>query len=203
MANFDIAYSLLKKHEGGYVNNPADRGGETYGGIARNIHPTWQGWSWIDNWKRSNGTPKVNQKFAALDPLVKEFFRVNYWNKYSIGAIQSQDVANIVLDAVVLHGRGSALVQDAINSVGANVAVDNAIGPVTIAAINRLPSASVVDSIIRVRLDYVRSLASGSQKQFLDGWQKRILSFSGGGGAFSIALLGFGVYLVFKIFRKK
>lgn len=35
MAKFEHALQLLLQHEGGYVNDPDDQGGETYKGIAR------------------------------------------------------------------------------------------------------------------------------------------------------------------------
>ena len=36
------------KHEGGYVFDPDDSGGETYKGVARKFHSKWEGWSKID-----------------------------------------------------------------------------------------------------------------------------------------------------------
>jgi len=38
MAKFNLAFSKMLFHEGGYVNDPDDLGGETYKGIARNSH---------------------------------------------------------------------------------------------------------------------------------------------------------------------
>ncbi len=48
MANFTQAYNLTSAHEGGYVNDAIDRGGETYRGISRVYHSSWKGWSNID-----------------------------------------------------------------------------------------------------------------------------------------------------------
>lgn len=50
--NFLKSYDILIKHEGGYVNDPDDKGGETYKGIARKFNPDWKGWKIID--KSSN-----------------------------------------------------------------------------------------------------------------------------------------------------
>ena len=44
MANFKIAHEKTAANEGGYANNHADVGKETYRGIARKLHPKWQGW---------------------------------------------------------------------------------------------------------------------------------------------------------------
>ena len=39
------------EHEGGYVDDRDDRGGETYRGISRNNFPDWKGWKKIDGFK--------------------------------------------------------------------------------------------------------------------------------------------------------
>ena len=39
MSDFQIAVNLVLNHEGGYVNNPSDPGGETNFGIAKRWHP--------------------------------------------------------------------------------------------------------------------------------------------------------------------
>jgi len=41
------------KHEGGYANHPADKGGETYRGITRKNNDEWQGWKVINEVKRT------------------------------------------------------------------------------------------------------------------------------------------------------
>ena len=44
MADFEIAYGETELFEGGYVNDPVDRDGETHRGVARRFHPDWEGW---------------------------------------------------------------------------------------------------------------------------------------------------------------
>ena len=44
MAEFKKAYDKTMGHEGGYVHDPDDAGGETYKGISRRYHPGWEGW---------------------------------------------------------------------------------------------------------------------------------------------------------------
>ena len=45
MADFKVAFAKTIRFEGGYVNHKADKGGETYKGIARNFWPKWKGWA--------------------------------------------------------------------------------------------------------------------------------------------------------------
>ena len=50
MANFDSAFDKMIRNEGGFklTNIAGDRGGQTYAGIARNVHPGWPGWRFVD-----------------------------------------------------------------------------------------------------------------------------------------------------------
>ena len=47
MSEFQPALQKVLAHEGGYVNDPDDPGGETYKGIAHNMHSKWGGWVYI------------------------------------------------------------------------------------------------------------------------------------------------------------
>ncbi len=73
MADFDIAYRLTMKHEGGYANNKADRGGETYRGIARKFWSGWIGWPLVDDAKKQPGFPKSLDENLLLQAHVKAF----------------------------------------------------------------------------------------------------------------------------------
>lgn len=53
MANFKIALDKVLSREGGYINDPDDKGGETYKGISRKYNPDWKGWRIIDNTKKN------------------------------------------------------------------------------------------------------------------------------------------------------
>ena len=53
MADFSKSIAVVLAHEGGYVSDPQDPGGETLYGIARNDFPTWPGWASVDTYKRN------------------------------------------------------------------------------------------------------------------------------------------------------
>ena len=61
---FDELFEGVIKHEGYYANVSGDRGGETYMGVARNLHPNWEGWPVIDLYKSEVGAIKHNEKIT-------------------------------------------------------------------------------------------------------------------------------------------
>ena len=100
MAQFEPAFEKMIQNEGGYVlhNVEGDRGGMTYAGIARNMHPKWEGWALIDR----------GEKDGELTALVRKFYRVNFWNVIKGDEIQSQDIAECIFDFGVNTGTGVA-----------------------------------------------------------------------------------------------
>lgn len=177
MADFNLYYPKLVKHEGGYVNDPTDRGGETYRGIARKSNPTWSGWASIDN-KKKAGAIKNNAVFPELESNVKAFYKKLYWDTLSLDNLQDQSIAEFLSDFKVNGMTKSA--QSKIQSfVGANP--DGAIGGDTIAQINKYPDKKKVhDYIYEVRKQHYDKIVANdsSQSKFLKGWKNRIDSFT-------------------------
>ncbi len=64
--DFQKALAHTLEFEGGYANDPADSGGETFRGISRRNWPQWEGWPLIDQAKvKGNKTAKtINEAFA-------------------------------------------------------------------------------------------------------------------------------------------
>ena len=104
MANFNLAFLLIKHSEGGYANDPTDRGGETYVGISRKFWPQWSGWKTIDQYKLKNGFPLNLRDDVELSNLVKKFYKENFWDKIKGDFLNSQKIANLLLDAAVNEG---------------------------------------------------------------------------------------------------
>jgi lysozyme family protein len=111
MADFLTAYKRTSRYEGGYANDAADRGGETYKGIARKMHPNWQGWVIIDAYKKDHGQLKrgaiIND--PRLDDMVIEFYRREFWNKVRGDDVKDQDLANMLYDDAVNTGPKPAI----------------------------------------------------------------------------------------------
>jgi lysozyme family protein len=81
--------TIYKKYtiiEGGYSNDPDDRGGETWRGIARNFWPQWEGWKIVDHFKtiysaKQNFVDALKNDLQ-LDQFVKEFYKQNFYDVF-------------------------------------------------------------------------------------------------------------------------
>lgn len=109
MANFEIADKLTSINEGGYANDHADRGGETWKGIARKMHPTWEGWSLIDWYKKHPKFPSVLDASVRLKELRNKFYKTNFWDQIRGDEIEFQEIANQIYDDAVNTGVSSAI----------------------------------------------------------------------------------------------
>ncbi len=177
MANFSAAYRIARKNEGGYVNDPADKGGETYKGVARNFNPSWPGWLIIDEYKRLKGPIKKNTIIAntKLDLLVEGLFKKNYWDRMQGDTINSQKVADIFFDMFINSGKAARVMQASLNTLGKNIPLDNTIGTKTILAINATPSDTLHDEFKKQRIAYYKSQAGVSfDDKFLKGLLVRV-----------------------------
>lgn len=146
MADFNIAYKITSRAEGGYANNPSDKGGETYKGIARKIHPDWKGWPVIDSIKNRVGTTakaidSAAEKNVSLQGLVLSFYKIIFWNELNLDLIDDQQMANELYDTGVNMGigRSGLFFQKVLNvSSKTQLILDGKVGPKTILVFNNL-----------------------------------------------------------------
>lgn len=174
MANFQKSFDITRGvWEGGYVNLPQDKGGETYGGIARKIHPDNPVWVHIDFLKRTKfvqGIPR-NTYFPEIEYIVKEFYK-NIWTRYNLDEIKNDDVTTLIFDYIIhSNGTGAKNIQRVLK-----VAVDGIFGMKTIAAINARYPPDLFVEILEQRKEFLKSLVekNPSQKVFESGWNARI-----------------------------
>ena len=173
MADFIKAYHRTAQWEGGWSDDPLDRGGSTYAGIARKFHPDWDGWPLIDQVKnKQRGQIIVN---PVLQVRIKDFYRSEFWNRMSGDKILSQRVAEFIYDWFVNSGAaGLKEVQNVVNATP-----DGIIGPRTLSAINREDEDELMGRLICSRLAFVSSIVASNptQAKFLKGWNNRIKAF--------------------------
>lgn len=112
MANFDIAFNRTIIAEGGYVNDPDDKGKETYMGISRVYHPKEIMWSVIDVMKKHHSGTVLNhvlRKSSVVQNNVKSIYKREYWDVISLDNVPNQKLANEIFDDAVNRGVKSAI----------------------------------------------------------------------------------------------
>ena len=188
MADFNTYVTKLLKAEGGYVNDPVDKGGETYRGITRKNWPNWAGWKTVD----ASKPLKTGAIIPSLENEVKKFYQSNYWLPLKATELKTQVIAELIVDWRINGGYSATEFQNAINTAGGKLVVDGEVGPITIKAANTVNQKKLYEAIIAARkADYDRIVKNNpSQQKFYAGWLNRLEYFK------SPVVLGLGTVLV-------
>lgn len=179
MSNFLPAYHVSMKFENGYSNLASDAGGETYFGVSRVSHPDWPGWKLIDQQKKfyPGGVIPRYTKFDIyeLDKMLQTFYREQFWNRISGDGITTQQVAGMLFDwTITSHYAVRETQRVLVSDFKAQIAIDNAFGPKTLAALNEAPQRDFYAVLRECRANYYRRL---DQPQNLQGWLARVHAF--------------------------
>jgi lysozyme family protein len=185
MANFLESHKVVMVHEGGYANHPADKGGETYKGVARKFHPNWDGWSIVDKYK---GLPNFENKLnedRALQSKVLSFYKEVFWDALKLDLVENEAIALELYDTSVNMGQsiGAKFLQTALNVSNKNgksypdLTKDGKIGPKTIAALNKHENQKDLLKVLNV-LQGARYIdimeRDPSQEVFFRSWFNRV-----------------------------
>ncbi len=156
LTKFDDIIEVVLHHEGGYVNDPKDPGGETNFGIAKRSHPD------------------VDIKNLTKEEA-KEIYYENYWCDNKVPNIPDE-LQHIYFDMCVnfgIIGAGKVL-QRAINGkYKAGLELDGRVGPKTLKAVKNLEAD-------RLRAYRVLKFAEivvkkPKQEKYWFGWYRRAL----------------------------
>ena len=150
---FDDVFNRTLGHEGGYVNNPLDKGGETIWGITLNT-------------ARANGY-KDAMKNMSRDQA-KSIYLKAFWQRIQADNYPTE-LSYQLFDAAVNHGIGNAvrMLQRAVC-----VADDGIIGQATINAIKAKPLNDVLVRFNAERLEFYTKLSTFPT--FGKGWVCRV-----------------------------
>jgi len=188
VADFGAAYSKTMSHEGGYVDDPTDRGGETYKGIARRYNPDWVGWQRIDSYRDSPDFPQVLEEEIDLPDEVESFYKAQYWDKFLGDEIEHGAVAQELFDTAVNMGvhRAVKFLQVSLSilnrngSLFADLVDDGVFGAKTLASLRNYQRTDSVALLLKVMnvlqgmhyIEYMRK--SPEQEKFARGWFTRV-----------------------------
>ncbi len=166
--SFERALTMILKHEGGYSDNPADRGGPTKQGVTQRVYDTW----------RMTGGKPVRSVRGIDGSEVSAIYLQNYWIPANCDLLPD-NLALVHFDSAVNHGvkRAIKFLQLA---TGANP--DGVFGPATQAAITttmgKLSEHIVIGLYLAEREDFYDEIVARdpTQSLFLRGWKNRIAS---------------------------
>lgn len=111
-------------------------------------------------------------------PAIANFYQNRYWIPMQVGGLQSQDLANRVVDAGVNMGAGIAaqLLQEAINTLHpGSVTVDGGIGPLTLEEANACDGDAILAAFRQVRGNHYRAIVAAKPQYqvYMSEWLKR------------------------------
>ena len=158
MATFESCIDKVLKHEGGYVNDPTDMGGETNFGISKKAYPD------------------VDIKELTRDDA-KAIYKKDYWKRYKIEKMP-EELRYIYFDMVLNMGYGNAAkvmqrTANAKNSASQRIQVDGKVGPATRKALKNVELERVRSERV---LYYARLVTKKpEQHRFWFGWFRRSL----------------------------
>lgn len=158
MSGFAQALPVILRAEGGFVDDPLDRGGATNFGITQRVYDTYR-----DRVKRGRQSVRL-MTTAERDAI----YFADYWLAGKCDAVP-WPLALLHFDAVVNHGaRGAWRIMQ--HALGVNA--DGVPGPQTLAALQHVNVEDFAWRWLRERASYYVSIVEGnaSQMRFLRGW---------------------------------
>lgn len=166
MAKAELLKPFILRWEGGFVDDPLDRGGATNKGITIGTFRNFYG---------KDAT--VEQLKNITDEQWLHIFKSGYWDKWKADDIENQSIANIVVDWA--WGSGAATSIKQVQKI-LGVAVDGIVGDDTLTAINIAGQRNLFVKIHNRRIEFVENIVKRdpSQARFLKGWKNRINSLT-------------------------
>lgn len=183
MAKVEILAPYIKKWEGGFVNDPTDRGGATNKGVTLSTYTQYCK-------RKGYPRPTVDRLRRLTDAEWLDILKSLYWDRWQADRIESQGVANILVDWV--WGSGAYGITIPQRLLG--VRCDGVVGDVTLSALNSRGSA-FFERLYAARVQYLHDITNSSvrryearlgrkatgrellrytNKRFLKGWLNRL-----------------------------
>ena len=167
-SDFDRSLALILKFEGGYVNDPDDRGGATNYGITQKNY---------DKWRTAQEIETRDVKLIS-DDEVRVIYRTQYWQQARCDDLP-WPICLVHFDGYVQHRPrvASEILQRATNYTAREpLRVDGIVGPMTTATVRRQDPRMLARSIVIERLFFYCRIVerNRTQAKFLKLWRPRM-----------------------------
>jgi lysozyme family protein len=167
MADISKLAPFILQWEGGFANDPLDKGGATNMGV------TIGTWRQVGYDKDGDGDIDVDDlRLLSKEDVLKRVLKPHYWDRWRADEIKSQSVANILVDWVWCSGANGIKIPQRV----LGISQDGKVGPVTLSAVNSQDPRIFFDRMKIEREAFLNRIAEHdpSQKRFLKGWLNRL-----------------------------
>ena len=154
------------EHEGGFVNDPLDRGGATNKGVTIAVWKA-QGYD-----KDGDGDIDVADLKLITEADAIMIMKQNYWDRWKADQIKNQAIANTLVDWVWGSGAWGIKIPQRI----LGVKDDGVVGIKTLEAINKQNPNKFLEKLYLARFNFLDGIVASnpSQKRFIKGWKNRM-----------------------------
>jgi len=166
MANVLLLAPRILKWEGGFCDDPDDRGGATNKGV------TLSTWRQVGYDKDGDGDIDANDVRLLSKEDATRVLKQYYWDRWKADLISNQSVAEILVDWVWCSGKWGIVIPQQI----LQVQPDGIVGNQTVNAVNSHDQRDLHSKIVEARKKFIENLISRnpSQEKFRKGWMNRI-----------------------------
>jgi lysozyme family protein len=186
MADISKLAPFILQWEGGFANDPLDKGGATNMGV------TIGTWRQVGYDKDGDGDIDVDDlRLLSKEDVLKRVLKPHYWDRWKADQIESQSVANILVDWVWCSGANGIKIPQRV----LGIKDDGVVGPITLAAVNNANPKELFNKIFAERVKFLNDIVTRSvaayekelgrkateaellkhtQKRFIKGWLNRL-----------------------------
>ena len=169
MAKVELFAPKILRYEGGFVNDPNDKGGATNMGV------TLATWRMVGYDKDGDGDIDADDiKLLTVADAVS-VLKLNYWNRWKADQITNQSIAEMLVDWVWGSGKWGIVIPQRL----LKVIDDGIVGTGTLFAVNNANLRGLHAAIFQARKNFIEELVKNhpDQLKFFNGWMNRLNQF--------------------------